>query len=284
MKFHRAIVGDKILDTVGPTYYPIITIVTTLILCRFVYLRKSLTFSGCVATMFVGVSVFWNFGFGGYLILLVFFFTSTIFTKISKKQTQNIASGIQKKGGCRDHFQVLANGGIAAFLAIFYRFTGNPIFIALFGASIAESTADTWAGEIGIMSPGLPISIITLKSVQKGLSGGISKLGTIAAFVGSFLISIIWCFFYYNLCSHWFKDTLFISISGFIGCLVDSIFGDLFQVHYLVHGTNQITEHEFTNGVQNQYFKGVTWMNNDMVNFLSNLSSCACFLVLKFIF
>lgn len=271
-EYNPSIVGDRILNAIGPTYYPIFIVITTFALCCYVYSRKSLTFNGCCATMFVGVSVFWYLSFSGFAVLLLFFFSSTFFSKLCKKKTKGTIVGIQEKSDCRDYMQVIANGGPAAAFAFLYRITGFKFWILLFGAAIAESNSDTWAGEIGMLGSAQPVSIITRKVVIKGLSGGVTRLGLFASLLGSFVIALLWSMLYSGMFNCWFLNTINITLSGFIGCLVDSILGDLFQVQYKT-SSGKITEHEYTDGVRNIYFRGVKWMNNDIVNLLSNLSS-----------
>lgn len=270
--YNPSIIGDKILDAIGPTYYPLFTIITTFALCCFVYSRKSLTFNGCCATMFVGVTVFWYLSFSGFVILLLFFFSSTFFSKLCKKKTKNASHEMQEKSDCRDYMQVFANGGIAAICAILYRLTGFKVWVLLFGAAIAEATSDTWAGEIGMMSKAQPVSIIHRNTVIKGLSGGVTRLGLFASFLGSFVIALFWTILYWGITGKWFINMINITLSGFIGSVMDSILGDLFQVQYKSN-SGKITERRFTNGEKNTYFRGIEWMDNDMVNLLSNLTS-----------
>jgi uncharacterized protein (TIGR00297 family) len=129
---------------------------------------------------------------------------------------------MQKKGGCRDHMQVVADGGLATLAAIGYGATGAELFLVLFAASMAESNADTWAREIGILSKKPPVCITDLlKKVQPGLSGGVTLLGTAASLVGSFVIALTTALAVRNLG----QKVAIITISDFVGALVDSVLG-----------------------------------------------------------
>ena len=55
-----------------------------------------------------------------------------------------------------------------------------------FAAALAAVNADTWGTELGVLNPHPPRMITDLrKVVEKGTSGGISLIGTLAALAGS---------------------------------------------------------------------------------------------------
>ena len=268
--------GDSVLDNIGPVPYFVLIVITDILLCIFAARRGHLSFSGTIATMFVGCTTFWFLGLAGWMCLIVFFFTSSRLTKLTRTAASQVAAGIQKKGGCRDYMQVLANGGPATLAALLYGFTGNPLFITLFGAAIAESNADTWAGEVGILSPKPPVMITTFKPVQKGLSGGVTVLGTSAGFVASVVIAVTWYIGFHGVVvAPWLQNACVIAIAGFIGSVVDSLLGATVQAHFWDEVRQQITEHEVTQGRQNRLCRGWRFMDNDIVNLVSNLSAMA---------
>ncbi|OHS93435.1 integral membrane protein [Tritrichomonas foetus] len=267
-----SIVGDHVLETVGPIWYFILIVLANMLLCKIAYQKKSLSLTGTAATLFVGTSVFWNIGLSGWLILIIFFVSSTILTKVARPYAMEASMGIQKKGGCRDHMQVFANGGPAAIAAILYGFTGDHLYLLLFGAAIAASTSDTWAGEIGILSDKPPVSIVTFQEVEKGLSGGVTVMGTIGGFLGSLTIAVSWYALYSSTGNYdWSTDMLCIAFAGFMGCMADSFLGATVQGHFYDEANNQITEHEYRNGVRLPLCKGIAFIDNDIVNLLSNL-------------
>lgn len=72
-----------------------------------------------------------------------------------------------------------------------------------FMVCLASSNSDTWASEIGSLSRKKPIYIRTFKRIERGTSGAISGLGTVAAFAGLFYLHIkLFAFRYRNLCSY----------------------------------------------------------------------------------
>ncbi len=61
------------------------------------------------------------------------------------------------------------------------------IWLMGFIVCIASANSDTWASEIGSLSKKNPIYIRTFKRIERGTSGAISLLGSIAALSGSLL-------------------------------------------------------------------------------------------------
>jgi uncharacterized protein (TIGR00297 family) len=230
-----------------------------------------LTVNGAMSAVLVGSGVLHFTGFGGWLLLMLFFLTANVLGKIARAATPPAAEGIQKKGGRRDWAQVMANGGLALSAALFYGMEGGTLALVMFGSAIAASTADTWAGEVGILSRKPPVSITSFQRVPTGLSGGISLLGTLSGLLGSLLIAIAW-YGAFALDSNlsWVFLTSIITIAGFSGMIVDSLLGATLQGHYWDPERNQITEHDQRDGQRFELCRGVRWIDNDMVNFLSN--------------
>ena len=113
------------------------------------------------------------FGTGGFIWItpiLIFFVLSSALSKLPK--TENTLQKYPR----RDIVQVIANGGAATIISVInFYYPNNHLFI-VYLAAIAAATADTWASEIGLLSPWNPIHITKLKTVVKGTSVGISLL------------------------------------------------------------------------------------------------------------
>ena len=124
----------------------------------------------------------------GYPLLLLL--TSNVLGRLSRSQVDT--SAIQKKGGPRDWAQVGANGVLAGGAALFYALGGGTLALVMFGASVAAATSDTWASEAGVLSRTPPVSITTFRVVPRGMSGGITWLGTMSSIVGSLVIALAW--------------------------------------------------------------------------------------------
>ncbi|MCL5433378.1 MAG: DUF92 domain-containing protein [Candidatus Marsarchaeota archaeon] len=168
-----------------------------------------------------------NFALGLFYICVMAYFLilSAIVTETKRVYKKSIKL-YQKSRGI---YNVLANG-LMPFIIVVLIFVFNPSIMLLvaFIASVAAVTADKFSSEIGVIN-GRPFSIITFKRIEKGVSGGISLLGTIAGFVGSLLISFsvfLLPLLNFNLSANILIFLFFIVlISGFAGTIIDSFLG-----------------------------------------------------------
>jgi uncharacterized protein (TIGR00297 family) len=235
--------------------------------------RGSVDAGGGVAGTALGALIF---GFGGplwWVVLMVFFVTATAAGRVRHREKEWLSS-IHQKGERRDLFQVLANGGLGALTAVLYRITGNPSWAAAFAVSFAASNADTWASEIGVLSRAEPVSLAGFRSLPRGISGGVTLLGTTAAAVGAFLIGAV--FGVDNLMlrlppGSFLRVLLFVAAGGFAGSLVDSLLGATIQARYASRDpSRRATERRRGSaGAENELVHGLAFVNNDVVNILS---------------
>ncbi|MEP6755304.1 MAG: DUF92 domain-containing protein [Chthonomonadales bacterium] len=251
-------------------------------------LLKFLTPLGGVAAFFVGVSVF---GFGGVpfaAILLAFFISSSLLSKFRVRQKQK-ANSLNAKTGRRDAAQVIANGLVASLLAVGYaldlRFAPPRFCMLLFIAVMSTVNADTWATEIGGLSRRRPILISTFKKVAVGQSGAISVLGTAAALLGaSFIAFVGWGFWpERSVALLWRPDMaelLACVWAGFLGCFADTLLGASIQSKYRCQICGEELEGIEHCNAPSLRFKGLRWMTNDTVNFVSSLTGLVFAIVL----
>ncbi|AST92550.1 DUF92 domain-containing protein [Sutcliffiella cohnii] len=236
------------------------------------YKGRALSKSGSIATIIVGVFIANGFGWKGLLLIGIFFVTSSVWSKWKKDKDET--SKVVEKGSQRDWIQVFANGGIPAVASILFIVSESSLFWIAFVTAIAVSTSDTWASEIGPLSNKRPLSIFSLKRVEKGTSGAISLLGTTAALFGSIIISlssvVLW--------DGSIELFLMICTFGFIGCFLDTILGATVQVKYRCSKCGKSTEHRIHCNEVTIHTSGSTFVNNDVVNITSILftSIIAC--------
>ena len=117
------------------------------------YQAGALHRSGAWAAALVGGLVF---GFGGIawaVLLLTFFLSSSALSRAYPEQKNNLSEKFSK-GSRRDYGQVLANGGLGALLACLHALFPDQIWLFIaFAGSMAAVNADTWATELGVLSP-----------------------------------------------------------------------------------------------------------------------------------
>jgi uncharacterized protein (TIGR00297 family) len=237
------------------------------------YRAKSLSLSGALGALLEGSIIF---GLGGWqwaTLLLAFFVSSSILTRLFGKKKASLNEKFDK-GGERDIGQVLANGGIASiFAGLHFFFPGATWTWIAFAASLAAVNADTWATELGVLNPTMPRLITTGKRVERGTSGGVSLYGTLAAAGGAALIAILaaLCMPSLNLDTPRFSFVMvffFLLFIGLFGSLFDSLLGATVQAIYRCPQCDKETERHplHTCGTQTVQVRGLKWMNNDLVN------------------
>lgn len=140
----------------------------------------ALTRDGAVAATAVGALVFGAGGLPWAALLLTFFVSGSVMTRLRRRKQG------MRSGGARDAFQVLANGGVAAVSALArLLFGASWVWDALVAGSLAAMTADTWATEVGIMTGARPRLLVGMRPVEPGTSGGVSGPGTLAGVAGA---------------------------------------------------------------------------------------------------
>ena len=244
------------------------------------YQRKALSTSGVLGAIITGTIIF---GFGGWvrgLTLIAFFVYGTVLSKYKERQKNKVAAEKFDKGSRRDLGQALANGGWGAILALagFLYQQDGWLFAAFLGA-MATVNADTWATELGVLNKRPPRLITTGKAVAPGTSGGISPIGTSATALGGLVIGLtVWILlgirFGLSSNSGWGNFWWVIPVglvAGLLGSLSDSLMGATVQVMYTNAETSLETEKQIsTSGQKNTYRRGLFFMNNDAVNFVSS--------------
>ena len=230
------------------------------------YFSHSLNRSGALAAVLVGTVIF---GLGGWpwaVVLLTFFLSSSLLTRLFKKQKAPLNEKYDK-GGQRDAGQVLANGGLAAIFAGPHFFLPQGAWTwAAFTASLAAVNADTWATELGVLNPSQPRLITNLKQVERGTSGGISWSGILASLAGGGLVSLVAILVKPAPVGLIFF--LIISLAGLLGSLFDSLLGATLQaIFFCPHCQKETERHPFhTCGTATDQIRGISWLNNDLVN------------------
>jgi len=221
---------------------PEVSATITLLLCvalsGLAYYRKVLTWDGTVAAFGIGLLI-GIFGGVTWLLLLLLFLVSS-FAATRYRFALKEAMGVQEGArGERRASNVLANG-LAPALVAALGFPGlggavlpKEVSGLLFVTALSVAGADTLASEIGVLSQRAYL-ITNLRRVAPGTDGGISLLGTGAAFAAA-VYSALFGYLVLVPFSEWAglavsfpADLRFLAIPafvGFLGCHIDSVFG-----------------------------------------------------------
>lgn len=263
-----------------PSLYSILSGIVLGSLTAFLaYKMRTLNRSGAFTAALLGALVFGLGGWSYTAVLLAFFLSSSgfsfAFKRLKKNLSQNYAKGDRRDGG-----QVTANGGVAGGLVILHTFLPQIGWIWwAYCASLAAAAADTWATELGVLSPTAPRLITNGKPVEMGTSGGVTTTGTLAALCGAFFVSL----FGFAFAPQSPALALLVTFAGFSGALVDSILGATVQaIYYCPHCQKETEKYPVhTCGTATSLLRGYRWINNDLVNTCCTLSAAGLIFLIE---
>jgi len=218
------------------------------------YAINKIDFKGALAGAILAMMIFW---FGGGLesiAALFLFFSIGSYASSWKKDIKAQYNIAQENHGKRGISNVIGNGGIAGLLSIIALVLKDyqSTIVLMIIASIATACSDTLSSELGNIYGKKYFNIINFRSANRGLDGAVSINGLWFGLMGSFAIALGTFVFNPDM-----KKLLIVTVSGFVGNLVDSVLGATVQQ------------------------KG--YINNHQVNFLATLSGALiCLLFLLF--
>ena len=217
------------------------------------YRARALTPDGAVAAFVIGAIVFGSGGWPAAAVLFAFFIPSALISRVR-----------ENRGSPRNGWQVLANGGVAAVCALAAT-RGGAAFAAAFAGAFAAAAADTWGTEIGMLSRTPPVSILTLRRVEAGRSGGVTFLGSAATVGGALCVALVASAV--RVAPFWSA-----AAGGIAGALLDSVLGASLQALRWCPACERECEtrvHEC--GSSTVLRRGAGWLENDGVNFAATL-------------
>lgn len=211
--------------------------------------------------MGIGTAVYWGGGFVFFAALLVFFATSTLLGKVGRARKEFTKREFSKSD-TRDAWQALSNGGVAAACAVLNASWPSSAWTVAFFGALATANADTWATELGVLSPAKPFSLLSFRRVPTGTSGAVSGLGMLATASGALVVSLVAL----GLPG---ASGLVLSafLAGTLGSLADSLLGASVQAGYFCPRCQREGESATHHcGTPSDHRRGLRWFGNDAVN------------------
>jgi uncharacterized protein (TIGR00297 family) len=227
---------------------------------------RSLDRSGAVVATLVGalaVTAGWDWG----ALLLLYFVSSSMLSRVGRAAKERRTASIVEKTGARDAVQVLANGGVFAAASIAMLVRPDIRWFALGAGALAASASDTWATEIGTLWGGTPRSIVSWRAMPAGTSGAVSLIGSMGAVAGAaFMAAIV-------MLLGWESSVAGrIAAGGVSGAAIDTLLGATVQARRWCDRCEQETERRTHDcGTTTRALRGLGWLDNDLVNFLSTV-------------
>ena len=226
---------------------------------------RSLAPSGAWAALLVG-SAATAAGWGWCALLLTFFATSSLLSRWRGAAKERATRAIVDKGGERDAWQVMANGGAFALCAVGTTLAPSPLWALAGIGALAGATADTWATEVGTALGGVPRSIMGWRPVPPGTSGGMTAAGTVAMCAGALCIGTVALLAGFAL-----QVAAPVAVGGVLGAMADTLLGATLQERrWCAHCRESTERRRHDCGRETTRRSGVAWMDNDVVN----LTSC----------
>ena len=230
------------------------------------YRRGALDRGGALASTAVGMLVFAGGGLAWSLPMIGFFGSASILTRM-RSIRQRAGYRAKPDQTARTARQVAANGGVDALLGLFQLCAPRtPCTVPYLGA-VAAAAADTWATEVGGLSPGQPRSFRTGRHVPHGTSGAVTLLGTVAMVAGAGLVALLAP----RTAPRWS-----VLLAGCTGALLDTLLGATLQARYRCERCGCLVEdpkHGCPGRVRRE--SGLPGLTNDAVNALATFSAAA---------
>jgi len=237
--------------------------------------QHTLSPSGGVAGFIVGV-ICTAAGWSWAVLVVALFVSANALSRYQRATRLARIGDTVEKGGARDAWQVVANGGVFTAAAIGSLIHPSPTWFPFAAGAIAASAADTWATEIGTLADHSPKLITTGEVVPAGTSGGVTWVGTFAGLAGATFIAVL------ALLAGWgLRSALAAVAGGMVGSLVDSFAGATIQRRRWCDQCNKPTERLVHNcGTTTRPHGGFGWVSNDVVNAISSVTGAVVGLVL----
>ena len=233
--------------------------------------KKKLSIGGAISAAALDLLIAFAFGDRGFAMLIAFFAFALITDEVKK-----ISCRTKTKGECRNVWQVLANAIFGALCALSFLVFSHKYFLFLFVLSFAEALGDTASSGFGALAK-TTVDIFHLRRVEKGESGGISLVGSLAGgFFSSVFVLLGAVLFSFDI-----SVVLTLIFCAIGGNLFDSFLGSVVQLRYHCNVCDKIVETPTHCNESAEYHRGIRPFDNSFVNLISVAFSIALFCLIS---
>lgn len=229
----------------------------------------ALSAGGAVAATVVGAAAMAG-GVGPGVLLVAWFAWTTGWSRAGRALKAARTGGVVAKGGPRDPWQVVANGGVYAVGVLLALAVPSwaPVALVAAAGALAAAGADTLATEVGTWWGGAPWSLRTRRRVTPGTSGAVSVVGTLALGVSAAVIAAAAAAVGVVPWTAWGA----VALAGAAGALADTLLGAWGQARRWCPACRTDTEQDpHACGSTTQLAGGWGWLDNDAVNLLATV-------------
>lgn len=243
----------------------LLSLLAASLLAGLAWWKKALTPRGLVLAWGLALAIAFCGGPGGFLALAATYGFTILAGKLSKSVREPIEQRLHARTGPRNAVQVLCNVGTGTVMLLLFALTEKPGFLWAYGGAMAASLADSLASELGVLSRGRPRDILSLRPVEKGLSGGVSPLGLGTSALGAVIVAAL-CGAFWG-----WELTPPVALSGFLAALLDSVLGSAVQGKYRCPACGALTEKPAHCGLPGSLERGLPFVDNNAVNLCNNV-------------
>ena len=233
--------------------------------------KKAFTLAAALTAGAILMTAAFTSGFSGIFIVLAAYGAIFVVDVIVDKKSERITGEINKKSGARGVSQVLVNASAAVVALVLKMIFGGEEWVVVYAVALTECLSDSLASDVGVLSKNDPIDLCRFRRIKRGLSGGVSLLGTLAAFSGCVFMSLFTIIFF-GFVPRYFLAILLIPM---LGVTVDSVLGSLLQAKFTCVVCGKLTEKPVHCDTPCELSGGVRLITNNAVNLISNVITAA---------
>ena len=213
-------------------------------------------------------------GWGWAVLLIGYFVVSSALTRVGATTKASRTASVLPDVRARNAAQVGANGGVFAALALLGTLGEQPLLHVAAVGALAAAAADTCATEIGTLWGGTPRHVLSFATIEPGMSGGVTLVGTAAGIAAAALVALPGVALSapgsMPLSASAAGAAGALTGAGVLGSLADSVLGATLQSKRWCEQCRTWTERRVhTCQYRTQHARGLRWMTNDTVNLLA---------------